>query len=89
MCLLRMREAAFTMAEAAKARGCTVIISGSDATDHAEKYFQHGVDYIIIGEGEVTLVELLDHLHNADSVVKIAVVKTGSAWAMTEISLRP
>ena len=62
MCLLRMREAAFQMAEAAKARGCTVIVSGSDATDHAEKYFAHGVDFIIIGEGEMTLGELLDSL---------------------------
>ncbi len=62
MCLLRMRQAAFTMAEAAKARGCTVIVSGSDATDHAEKYFQHGVDFILIGEGELTLGELLDCL---------------------------
>ena len=35
MCLTRMREAAFKMTAAAKARGCTVIISGSDATDHA------------------------------------------------------
>ncbi len=62
MCLLRMREAAFAMAQAAKARGCTVIVSGSDATDHAEKYFEHGVDYLLLGEGELTLHELLDHL---------------------------
>ncbi|MFQ5614384.1 MAG: B12-binding domain-containing radical SAM protein [Anaerolineae bacterium] len=62
MCLLRMRQAAFTMAEAAKARGCTVIVSGSDATDHAAEYFRHGVDYILMGEGELTLHELLDHL---------------------------
>lgn len=62
MCLLRMREAALTMAEAAKARGCTVIVSGSDATDHAAKYFRHGVDYILLGEGELTLGELLDLL---------------------------
>ena len=62
MCLLRMREAAFNMAAAAKARGCTVIVSGSDATDHVEKYFAHGVDFILIGEGEITLGELLDHL---------------------------
>ena len=78
MCLLRMREAAFTMAQAAKARGCTVIVSGSDATDHAEKYFQHGVDYILIGEGEHTLVELLNHLsgQGASGLVDIA----GLAW---------
>src|SRR3712207_3043372 len=41
MCLTRMREAAFAMARAAKERGCTVLVSGSDATDHKEKYFEH------------------------------------------------
>ncbi len=62
MCLLRMREAAFKMAEAAKTKGCVVIVSGSDATDHAQKYFAHGVDFLLLGEGELTLGELLDHL---------------------------
>lgn len=62
MCLTRMREAAFTMAEAAKAQGCTVLVSGSDATDHKDKYFTHGVDAIIVGEGEATLAETLDML---------------------------
>ncbi len=62
MCLTRMREAAFTMSQAAKARGCKVIISGSDATDHKQKYFDHGADAIIVGEGEVTLAETLDML---------------------------
>ena len=62
MCLLRMREAAFTMAAAAKARGCTVILCGADATDHAAKYFAHGADYVLVGEGEATLGELLDAL---------------------------
>ena len=36
MCLLRMRQAAFAMIEMARARGCTVIACGSDATDRAE-----------------------------------------------------
>ena len=62
MCLLRMRQAAFTMIEMAKARGCTVIISASDATDHLAEYFAHGADYIILGEGEITLGELIDAL---------------------------
>ena len=35
MCLLRMREAAITMTRMAKERGCTVILCGADATDHA------------------------------------------------------
>lgn len=62
MCLTRMREAAFVMSEMAKARGCKVLVSGSDATDHKEKYFAHGADAIIVGEGEITLVETLDAL---------------------------
>jgi len=62
MCLLRMRQAAFTMMAAARRAGCTVIVSGSDATDHLDDYFDHGADYILIGEGEVTLAELIDAL---------------------------
>jgi anaerobic magnesium-protoporphyrin IX monomethyl ester cyclase len=55
MCLSRMRRAAFRMSEIAKEYGCTVIIYGSDAADHLEKYFQHKADYAICGEGEITL----------------------------------
>ena len=62
MCLLRMREAAFTMIDLAKARGCTVILCGADATDHADDYLARGADLVLIGEGEVTLGELLDAL---------------------------
>lgn len=67
MCLLRMREAAFTMMAKAHQLGCTVIVSGSDATDHLAEYFDHGADYVIIGEGEVTLAELLDSLSGRTS----------------------
>lgn len=62
MCLLRMREAALRMVAAAKARGSIVIVAGSDATDHAPVYLVGGADYVIIGEGEETLGELLDAL---------------------------
>ncbi|HZY45518.1 MAG TPA: cobalamin-dependent protein, partial [Anaerolineae bacterium] len=62
MCLLRMREAAFTMIDLAKARGCTVILCGADVTDHASLYFEHGADFALIGEGEETLGELIDRL---------------------------
>jgi anaerobic magnesium-protoporphyrin IX monomethyl ester cyclase len=59
MCLTNMREAAFRMAEMAKKMGCTVIVCTSDATDQYEKYFPHGVDFVVRGEGELTLKELL------------------------------
>ncbi len=62
MCLLRMRQAAFTMSQLAKARGCTVIVCGSDATDQAADYLANGADFVLLGEGEYTLAELLDRL---------------------------
>jgi len=62
MCLLRMRDAAFKMIEMAKSRGCIMILCGADATDHYETYLAKGADYILIGEGEETLIELLNQL---------------------------
>jgi radical SAM superfamily enzyme YgiQ (UPF0313 family) len=68
MSLLRMREAAFTMIDAAKARGCTVICCGADETDHADQYLARGADYALIGEGDLTLPELLNHLAGKNAI---------------------
>ncbi|HJS53596.1 MAG TPA: radical SAM protein [Chitinophagaceae bacterium] len=62
MCLTNMREAAFKMSKLAKGRGCTIIVSGSDSTDHYEKYINEGADFILMGEGEMTLLELMKGL---------------------------
>ncbi|MDL1902174.1 radical SAM protein [Anaerolineae bacterium CFX9] len=78
MSLLRMREAAFRMIDAAKARGCVVIACGADMTDHAEKYLEHGADYVLIGEGDETIAELIDHLEGRISVALEDV--RGIAW---------
>ena len=59
MCLLRMREAAFKMMNMAKSRGCIVIVAGADASDHSEEYLAKGADYVLLGEGEQTLGELI------------------------------
>src|SRR5215208_8492950 len=64
MCLTNMREAAFRMIAIAKERGCTVIVSSSDSTDHFEKYLDKGADFILIGEGEHTLLELIEAVKN-------------------------
>lgn len=71
MCLTNMREAAFKMAEESKKLGCVVIASSSDAADHYEKYFSHGVDYIVRGEGEETLKELLNVLEKKEEVSNV------------------
>ena len=62
MCLLRMRQAAFTMLGAARQKGCTVIACGADASDNAQTYLDHGAHFVLRGEGELTLRELLDKL---------------------------
>ena len=62
MCLTNMREAAFEMCKLAKARGCKVIVCSSDSTDRYEKYLREGADFVIIGEGEHTLLELVNSL---------------------------
>ena len=62
MCLTNMRKAAFKMSKLAKERGCTVIVSSSDSTDHYEQYIEEGADFILIGEAEVTLLELVNAL---------------------------
>ena len=62
MCLENMREAAFAMIQSAKKRGCTVIVSSSDSTDRFEMYLNKGADFILMGEAELTLLELSNAL---------------------------
>jgi radical SAM superfamily enzyme YgiQ (UPF0313 family) len=59
MCLTNMREAAFKMIALAKEKGCMVIVSSSDSTDHYEQYLDKGADFILMGEAEFTLLELV------------------------------
>lgn len=59
MCLTNMREAAFRMIKMARQKGCTVIVSSSDSTDHYEQYLAEGADFILLGEAEQTLTELV------------------------------
>jgi anaerobic magnesium-protoporphyrin IX monomethyl ester cyclase len=66
MCLSRMREAAFCMASIAREAGCTVILHGSDAADHLEKYFSRDANFVLCGEGEQTLGEALDHIFGSN-----------------------
>jgi anaerobic magnesium-protoporphyrin IX monomethyl ester cyclase len=67
MCLGRMRAAALEMTAEARRRGCTVVVAGSDATDHPEVYLQAGAEAVVVGEGEATLPEALDALAGRSS----------------------
>lgn len=62
MCLTNMREAAFSMCKLAKAAGCRVIVSSSDSTDRYKEYLAEGAEFVIIGEAEHTLLELVNSI---------------------------
>ncbi|MGB7340510.1 MAG: radical SAM protein [Phototrophicaceae bacterium] len=68
MSLLRMRQAAFEMIDYAKQQGCIIIVAGADMTDHTQSYLEQGADYVLIGEGEATLAELINYLEAIDTV---------------------
>ena len=70
MCLTVMREAAFAMVKMAKEKGKVVIISSSDSTDHYKDYNNNGVDFVIHGEGEITLTNHLDAI-NSDTTSEV------------------
>ena len=62
MCLERMREAALTMVHMARSHDSTVIVAGSDATDHPEIYLERGARVVLLGDGEVALTAVMARL---------------------------
>ncbi|MFD0750600.1 B12-binding domain-containing radical SAM protein [Mucilaginibacter calamicampi] len=84
MCLTNMREAAFSMCKLAKAQGCTVIVSSSDSTDRYGEYLKEGADFVIIGEAEHTLLELIDNIKDGEStyaeIPGLAFLKNGQPY---------
>lgn len=60
-----------------KAVGATVIVGGPEPVNYIESYLGVGVDIVVIGEGELTLEELIPHiakhgLNQLDKVLGIA-----------------
>ncbi|MGB6975387.1 MAG: radical SAM protein [Terracidiphilus sp.] len=58
MCLTRMREVAWGIANAARAIGAVTIAHGSDSTDNPALFLENGFDYVLCGEAEETLSQL-------------------------------
>jgi len=98
MCLTNMREAAFSMSKLARERGCTVIVSSSDSTDHYEKYLEEGAAFVILGEAEQTLLELVNALKRGEDPSGIAglafkqnnnIIKTPARSVMRDLDSLP
>ena len=72
MCLSRMREGAFEIIRTATSRGIPVVVAGHDAADDPEAYLRAGARFVIVGEGEITLGELLAHMDAARTPTALA-----------------
>src|SRR6185503_216890 len=59
---LMTRRSALEIVQAAKRHGWRVILGGPESANYAEEYLESGADAIVIGEGELTLSELLPAL---------------------------
>jgi radical SAM superfamily enzyme YgiQ (UPF0313 family) len=68
MCLTRMREVAWQIAEAAKAIGAVVVVHGSDSTDNPDIFLAKGFDYVLCGEAENLLFSLCSSILNDTNV---------------------
>lgn len=66
MCLTRMREVAFLILETSLRSGATVLVNGSDASDHILTYLEKGFRCVLLGEAESTLLETVCHLQSED-----------------------
>jgi anaerobic magnesium-protoporphyrin IX monomethyl ester cyclase len=62
MCLTRMREVAYHILDVSRQAGATVLVNGSDASDHTLDYLQMGFRCVLLGEAESTLLEAVSHL---------------------------
>jgi radical SAM superfamily enzyme YgiQ (UPF0313 family) len=59
---LMTRRPVLDIVRAAKARGWTVVLGGPESANYPNEYLAAGADVIVIGEGEVTMAELLPAL---------------------------
>ncbi len=89
MCLTNMREAAFEMIALAKQFSCTVIISSSDSTDHADLYLEQKADFVVLGEGEITLLDLIQCLEKNDDPAVLPGIAFGKEGRTVSTPKRP
>jgi len=85
MCLTNMREAAFRMIRLAAQRGVVVIVSSSDSTDHWQEYLGKGADFVLLGEGEQTLLELVTAIRGGQRDFESI---AGLAWRRDGVAVR-
>jgi anaerobic magnesium-protoporphyrin IX monomethyl ester cyclase len=68
MCTVATREATRAMVAAAHERGCRVAVNGSDSSDAPRLYLDSGADAVLLGEADVSFLELTDAWRESSNV---------------------
>jgi len=61
---LMTRQNVLQVINVARAAGSKVVIGGPEPANYSEEYLDHGADVIVVGEGELTLEELIPQLRD-------------------------
>ena len=56
---LMTRRRVLGMIEACRRRGIFVVVGGPDPAGYSAEYLEHGADVVVVGEGELTMEELI------------------------------
>lgn len=60
-CNLMTRISALDLIRRCRRSGCQVVVGGPEPATYPEEYLARGADVVVVGEGELTLEELLAH----------------------------
>ncbi|MDQ6671719.1 MAG: B12-binding domain-containing radical SAM protein, partial [Chloroflexota bacterium] len=74
---------------AARTAGSLVVVGGPDPANYLDEYLSHGADVVVLGEGELTLEELVPHLQqrgarDLDGILGVAFRDEHGAIVRTE-----
>src|SRR6266536_306951 len=86
---LMTRTKVLRVMAAAKEAGSTIVVGGPDPANYLDEYLSRGADVVAIGEGELTLEELVPHLkkhgpRNLETIQGIAFRNDDGAIVRTE-----
>src|ERR1700687_2144596 len=86
---LMTRTNVLRVMKAASGAGSLVVVGGPDPANYLEEYLSRGADVVVLGEGELTLEELVPHLQqhgarNLDGILGVAFRNDQGAIVRTE-----
>ena len=61
-CNLTTRKQVLEMAGLSRKEGCLTVLGGPEPANYVSEYLANGADVVVVGEGELTLGELVPHL---------------------------